>query len=81
MNVKRFDPIIDGSMSSQYASMEERNDGDYVSHDDYEDVIVDLKNVLELSWYITRTYATDDFNDDRTRSLAKLKELIDRYEV
>ena len=81
MSVKRFDPIIDGSMSSQYASMEERNDGDYVSHDDYEDVVDDLKNVLELSWYITRVYAKDDFNDDRTRSLDKLKELIDRYEV
>ena len=81
MSVKRLDCVLDGSMSSQYASMEERNDGDYVSHDDYEDVVDDLKNVLELSWYITRVYAKDDFNDDRTRSLDKLKELIDRYDV
>jgi len=81
MSVKRLDCVLDGSMSSQYASMEERNDGDYVSHDDYEDVMADLKDVLGLAWYITSVYAKDDFNDDRTRSLDKLKELIDRYDV
>jgi hypothetical protein len=80
MSVDRFDCVLDGDFEP-FASMEKSSDGAYVRYEDHEEVVKDLKDVLELSWYITRVYAKDDFNDDRTRSLDKLKELIGRYEV
>jgi len=82
MSVKRFDVYVNCNCDDECGCGEhEDSDGKYVRYEDHEAVVKDLKDVLGLAWYITSVYAKDDFNDDRTRSLDKLKELIDRYEV
>jgi len=50
MSIKRFDPVIDGPLSSTYATMQEDISGDWVSYDDFDNIFqsqIEIINILK----------------------------------